>query len=466
MNDSGGAPRTDLGGNVRKASTFSLLIAIFAYIGLIVSDPATSPFYAIESALGKVGYSLIVPTMLFVIAVAVSVSLGYIAIGIRFNKGEGGPGLIYEMLGVNPAMLAAASLIQDFVLTDSITMAATVAALVSGGFSFGFDFGSYSALADRLVLALIIGIVVAIVMRLGDKGRYIFAFMTFGFMGFVLYTVLLPILPNAKELMPIAHDVHIPDTSGLTGISMIIVLLFGAVRGFALLTGFEASVAGLSHEEDKPRWARIAMGVGTVIAVLVFTSFVTYDIANTTRILELEPSHKNTLFNLWTRSKLLPGSFATQALTLFSIGILLSGAASGAVAGSGMLRTLVRSKALPPILSNPKGADYRSIFVVHGLAILLTLGFGANELKIVAFYAISVLVGFLLSLSAAVKFAFYTRTYYLFLAIPGLMMVAFALVVNMGRYEGWVIIGLGIVMAYYLRKKWITGGRQPINFSH
>lgn len=99
--------------------------------------------------------------------------------------------------------------------------------------------------------------------------------------------------------------------------------------------------------------------------------------------------------------------------------------------------------------------------MVHGTAILLTLGFGANELKIVAFYAISVLVGFLLSLSAAVKFAFYTRTYYLMLAIPGLLMVAFALVVNMGRYEGW-----GIIMAYYLRKKWFAGGRLPINFNH
>ncbi len=453
-------------GKPPKVWNFSLLVAIFAYIGLIVSDPATSPFYAIESALGTVGYALIVPTMLFVIAVAVSVSLGYIAIGIRFNKGEGGPGLIYEMLGVNPAMMAAASLIQDFVLTDAITMAATVAALVSRGISFGFDFGTYNALADRLCLALIVGVAVAIVMRLGEKGRYIFAFMTFVFMGLVLYTVILPILPDAKELMPVAHDVQIPDTSALTGISMIVVLLFGAVRGFALLTGFEASVAGLSHEEDKPRWARIAMGVGTVIAVLVFTSFVTYDIANTTRILELEPSHKNTLFNLWTRSKLVQGSFVDQALTLFSIGILLSGAASGAVAGSGMLRTLVRSKALPQVLSNPNGTDYRSIFVVHGLAIVLTLCFGANELKIVAFYAISVLVGFLLSLSAAVKFAFYTRTYYLMLAIPGLLMVTFALVVNMGRYEGWVIVGLGVVMAYYLRKSWIAGGRLPINFSH
>ncbi|MCP3928846.1 MAG: hypothetical protein GY705_07075, partial [Bacteroidetes bacterium] len=124
------------------------------------------------------------------------------------------------------------------------------------------------------------------------------------------------------------------------------------------------------------------MGVGTVVAVLVFTSFVTYDIANTTRILELEPSHKNTLFNLWTRSKLLPGSTLAQGLIIFSVGILLSGAASGAVAGSGMLRTLVRSKALPSYLSNPHGTDYRSIFVVHGCAIFITLCFGANELKI------------------------------------------------------------------------------------
>jgi len=104
--------------------------------------------------------------------------------------------------------------------------------------------------------------------------------------------------------------------------------------------------------------------------------------------------------------------------------------------------------------------------VVHGIAVLLTLAFGANELKIVAFYAISVLIGFLLSLCAAVKFAFYTRTYYLMLAIPGLLMVAFALVVNMGRYEGWVIVILGVVMAHYLRKNWIAGGQLPINFSH
>ena len=451
----------------KKSIGLALPITILAYIGLIVSDPATSPFYAIESALGTVGYSLIVPTMLFVIAVAVSVSLGYIAIGIRFNRGEGGPGLVYEMLGIKPAMLAAASLVEDFVLTDSITMAAAVAALVSRGYSFGLDLGEYSALGDRLALALVVAVAVAIVMRFGQKGRYVFATMTFGFMSLILYTVILPVLPNASDLMPVAHHVNIPDNSGLTGFAMIVVVLFGAVRGFALLTGFEASVAGLSHEEDKPEWARVAMGVGTVVLVLVFTSIVTYDIANVTRALELEPTHKNTLFNLWTRSKLVPGSAIAQALTFFSIGILLSGAASGAVAGSGMLRTLVRAKALPPVFSNSgHGTDYRSIFIVHGSATALTLLFGVDELQIVSFYAISVLVGFLLSLSAAVKFAYYAKTPYLYLAVPGLLMVVFALVVNLGRYEGWVIIGFGLVLAYFLNRNWREGGQQPINFSH
>lgn len=449
-----------------RAGNFSLVISILAYIGLIVSDPATSPFYAIESALGKVGYALIVPTMLFVIAVAASVALGYIAIGIRFNRGEGGPGLIYEMLGIKPAMFAAASLIQDFVLTDAITMAAAVAALVSRGYSFNLDMGEYSYLADRILLVFIVAAAVSVVMRMGEKGRYIFAGTTFGFMVLVLYTAFLPILPNVKDVLPAAHDVHIPDTSGLEGFALIGVLLFGAVRGFALLTGFEASVAGLSHEYDKPRWARIAMGVGTVVLVFAFTSIVTYDIANTTRILELEPSHKHTLFNLWTRSKIVEGSFTWQLLTFFSLGILLSGAASGAVAGSGMLRTLVRSKGLPAFLSNLTGRDYRSMFIVHGSAIFLTVLFGANELKIVAFYAISVLIGFLFSLIAAVKFAYYTKTIYLYLAIPGLLMVAFALLVNMGRYEGWVIAGLGLVMAYFLHKKWLAGGKLPIDFSH
>jgi len=449
-----------------KVWDLPLIISILAYIGLIVSDPATSPFYAIESALGKVGYSLIVPTMLFVIAVAASIALGYIAIGIRFNRGEGGPGLIYEMLGIRPAMFAAASLIQDFVLTDAITMAAAVAALVSRGCSFNLDMGTYSALADRILLALIVAAAVSIVMRMGDKGRYLFAGTTFGFMILVLHTAFLPILPNAREILPVAHAVHIPDTSELEGFAIIGVLLFGAVRGFALLTGFEASVAGLSHEYDKPKWARVAMGVGTVVMVLAFTSIVTFDIANTTRILELAPTHNNTLFHLWTCSKIVEGSVTARLLTFFSLGVLLSGAASGAVAGSGMLRTLVRSKGLPTFLSNLTGRDYRSMFIVHGFAIFLTLLFGANELKIVAFYAISVLIGFLFSLIAAVKFAYYTKTNYLYLAIPGLLMVAFALIVNMGRYEGWVIAGIGVVMGYFLYKKWRAGGKLPINFSH
>ena len=35
-----------------------------------------------------------------------------------------------------------------------------------------------------------------------------------------------------------------------------------------------------------------------------------------------------------------------------------------------------------------------------------------------------------------------------------------------GTPFGIASIGLGIIMAYYLRKKWFAGGRLPINFNH
>lgn len=61
---------------MKKAWGLSPPIPILAHIGLIVSDPATSPSCAIESALPTVGYSPIAPTMSFVIGAAISVSHG------------------------------------------------------------------------------------------------------------------------------------------------------------------------------------------------------------------------------------------------------------------------------------------------------------------------------------------------------------------------------------------------------
>lgn len=436
-----------------------IFTAIAIYIGLIVSDPATSPFYAIEAALTHVGHDHIVTTMLVVLGVALSVSIGYIAIGFRFNKGEGGTGLVFEWLGPRPAMVAAASLIVDFVLTDAVTMAAAVAAIVS----FGVDL-------NRYLLAAIVFVVVGTLLRLGDKGRTIFATVSFGFMALVLITALSPILPNAPEILhEISHDAHaaIPDTSGVTGIALLSLIIFGAVRGFALITGFEASVAALSHEEEKPEYARVAMGVGTIILVLLFTSIVTYNISGVTKALELEPSHSATLFYLWTRVKVASPILLTL-LSLFSAGILLSGSASGATAGGGLIHVLVKARSLPKSFTHIDNEhnDYKAMLIIHAIAGVVVLFFAVDELRIVGFYAISVLIGFTLSLLAAIKFALKTKTNYLLIAIPGFLMVLLALAINMFRFEGVVITAICLVLGVYLHKKWIKGGKVEINFSH
>lgn len=438
---------------------FSIFSAIVVYIGLIVSDPATSPFYAIESALTYVGHNYIVLTMMVVLLIAISVSIGYAAIGMRFNKGEGGTGLVFEWIGAKAAMIAGASLLLDFFLTDAITMAAAVAALVSSGVTL-----------NRFILVFIVFAVVGILIRLGDKGRTVFALMSFLFMGLIIITVLKPVLPNAEQV--IAEMTHgstasIPDHSGLTGIALISLVIFGAVRGFALLTGFEASVAALSHEEEKPKYARIAMGVGTILVVLLFTSFVTYDIASTAANLSMQPDHHHTLFSLWTSAKLGDGLLMNM-LSFASIGILLSGAASGATAGGGMIHVLVKSKILPKSFTHidEEHNDYKAILIVHTIALFITLLFGVQEQKIVAFYAISVLIGFVLSLSAAIKYAIKSKTTYLYAAIPGLLMVILALMINLARMEGLIIMTICLVMGAVLYKRWVDGGKNKIDFSH
>jgi len=246
-------------------SHFPIFISIAMYIGLIMSDPATSPFYAIENVLMHVGHNYLFITMIIVLIVALSVSIGYAAIGFRFNKGEGGTGLVFEWLGSKPAMIAGASLLVDFILTDAVTMAAAVAAFVSFGITI-----------NRYVLAILVFLVVGILLRIGDKGRALFAIMSFGFVIFVLIAAFSPIVPNAPKLvyyMNQASHAVIPEHSGLGGFALISLILFGVVRGFALLTGFEASVSALSHEEEKPKYARIAMGIGTILLVLIFTTW-------------------------------------------------------------------------------------------------------------------------------------------------------------------------------------------------
>ncbi len=440
--------------------TPAILLSIATYIGLIIADPATSPFYAIESALEHVGNNYIVLTMVVVLIVAVSVSIGYAAIGIRFNKGEGGTGLVYEWLGPKAAMLAAASLIIDFILTDAVTMAAAVAAIVS----YGVDF-------NRYVLLAIVFVVITILLKLGDKGRLVFAFMSFLFMGLVLYVVALPVLPNASEILASYNTTeavsHIPVIEGLSGLALITLVLFGAVRGFALLTGFEASVAALASEEEKPKAVRIAMGIGTILAVLIFTSIVTFNIASVTQSMNLQPNHEHTLISLWTDIKLEKG-LIRDLLTLSGIGILLSGCASGATAGGGMLHVLIKSKILPKELTHVDNEhnDFRAMMIIHAIAAVIVIFFGVKEQAIVAFYAISVLIGFCLSLIAALKFGFKTKTWYLFLALPGVLMVILALAVNLGRFEGYVIIAVALVLALILYRRWVKGGKHEINFTH
>ena len=64
------------------------------------------------------------------------------------------------------------------------------------------------------------------------------------------------------------------------------------------------------------------------------------------------------------------------------------------------------------------------------------------------------------------KYGLKTKTNYLLAAIPGLAMVILALLVNLARIEAITIMVLVIILGDNLHQRWISGGKQSIDFSH
>ena len=133
-----------------------------------------------------------------------------------------------------------------------------------------------------------------------------------------------------------------------------------------------------------------------------------------------------------------------------------------------MVHVLVKAKILPKSFTHIDGEhnDYKAMLIVHTISLVLAILFQVEEQKIVAFYAISVLIGFALSLTAAIKFSLKSKTYYLLAATPGLVMVIIALAVNMLRIEGIIVAAIAFALAVVLYNRWQAGGKQTINFSH
>ncbi|MDR7409987.1 MAG: amino acid permease, partial [Armatimonadota bacterium] len=101
------------------------------------ADPLSSNAYATEEILrvlvlmGTAGLALTVPVSLAIVTLLVIVAVSYYQTIHAYPSGGGAYVVARENLGIGPALVAAAALLVDYVLTVAVSTSAAVAAITS-----------------------------------------------------------------------------------------------------------------------------------------------------------------------------------------------------------------------------------------------------------------------------------------------------------------------------------------------
>jgi amino acid transporter len=237
------------------------------------SDPLSSNAYATEEILlvlsvGGLGLLHLTPW----IAAVVVVLLGTVVVSYRqtcyaYPNGGGAYAVSRANLGQNAALVAAAALLVDYVLTVAVSVAAGVANLVSA-------VPALAPWAVDLCLAVVAVLMIANLRGVKESGKA-FAVPTYGFVAAVFAMIAVGLVRVAAGHPPVAVSAGMTiATHGdqLTGLALVAISLRAFASGCTALTGVEAVSNGVPSFR-KPKSANAA-GTLALMAGLTIAMFV------------------------------------------------------------------------------------------------------------------------------------------------------------------------------------------------
>jgi amino acid transporter len=229
-------------------------------------DALSSAAYGPEAALtlliplGAAGAAYIVPISASIIILLGIVYVSYRQTIMAYPQGGGSYTVANENLGVWPGLLAAASLMVDYVLTAAVGIAAGVGALVSA---------VPSLQAHTLTICLgILAVLVVINLRGVQQTGGLFLLPTYLFIGCLLATIAIGLV---KTLAAGGHPVPVvpaPPITRATDVATAWLLLRAFASGCTAMTGVEAVSNGvMAFREPASVHARRALTV--IIGILM-----------------------------------------------------------------------------------------------------------------------------------------------------------------------------------------------------
>lgn len=360
------------------------------------ADPLSSNAYATEEILrvlilmGPAATTLTLPVSLSIVGLLVVVAVSYYQTIHAYPSGGGAYVVARENLGIGPALVAAAALLVDYVLTVAVSISAAVAAITSA-FPHLFPL--------RVELAVLTVAVVTVVNLRGVReSGTIFAIPTYFYiatfgatLGLGLWSALTGDLPRGQPSPEAVPSVH--------PLSLFLVLRAFA-SGATALTGIEAVSNGV--QEFYPPQARNASRVLVGMVILLATFFVS--VSYLAVHMGITPRETETVVSQIARG--VVGESWLYYAVQFGTALILFLAANTAYAGFPRLASiLAQHRYLPRQLANlgDRLVFANGILLLGACAVLLIVVFRADTHNLIPLYMIGVFVTFTLSQAGMVR---------------------------------------------------------------
>jgi len=363
-------------------------LAVFASDALSSTAYATQEILVILAAAGTVAFGYVFPISIVIVGLLAIVVISYEQIIHAYPDGGGAYVVAYDNLGRFPALVAAAALLIDYILTVSVSISSGVAQIVSAY----PDLFSYRV---PICIACVFLITVINLRGVRESGAafafpsYFFVvimFLTIGTGLFRMFTGSLGTVIDPPELEHFGEAV-----SGVTAF----ILLHAFSSGTAALTGVEAISNGITaFKEPRSRNAGITLIWMAFILGLLFTG-----ISFLTKEIKAVPSETETVISQLART-VYDGQGWLYLFVIVGTTVILILAANTAFAGFPRLSAMLAKDGFMPRQLTYRGSRLvysYGIVSLAGVATLLIIIFQASVTRLIPLYAIGVFLSFTLA---------------------------------------------------------------------